>query len=133
MITLCNNKYVTFTSILGIFIPIPGLLLALLVPDWGYIVNQYPPFTCTSQNANFWYYTAILPLNILLAIGASLFVFIFWTIHKVREFNNSKYLYEDISVHIFLDISINVIYFVYLSATIVCNVYHYQHNVNYSA
>ena len=36
-------------------------------------------------------------------------------------------------VHIFLDISINVIYFVYLSPTIICNVYQYQHNVYYSA
>ena len=114
MITLYN--YVIFTFILGIFIPIPGLLLALLVPDWGYIVNQYPPFICSPQNPNFWYYTAMLPLNVLLAIGASLFVVMFWTIHKVREFNNSKYLY------IFLDISITIMYFVYLSATMICTV-----------
>ena len=114
--------YFTFTFMLGIFIPIPGLLLAFLVPDWGYIVNQYPPFVCSSQNSNFWYYTAMLPLNILLAIGASLFVFMFWAIHKVREFNNSKYPYENIPVHVFLDISINIIYLVYLSGTMICNV-----------
>ena len=69
---------------LGIFIPIPGVLLALSLPDWGYVVHQFPPFLCTPQNQMFWYYSAILPLNILIAIGVSLFVLMLWKLHKVR-------------------------------------------------
>ena len=68
---------------LGIFIPIPGVLLALLVPGWGYVVHEFPPFSCSTQNLNLWYYSANLPLNILVAIGVSLFVLMFWKLHKV--------------------------------------------------
>ena len=70
---------------LGIFIPIPGVLLALSIPDWGYAVHGFPPFLCSPKNLNLWYYSGNLPLNILLAIGVTLFVLMFWKLHKVRE------------------------------------------------
>ena len=70
--------------ILGIFVPIPGVLLALSVPHWGYVVYEFPPFLCIPQNQKFWYYSAKLPINILLPIGVSLFVIMFWKLHKVR-------------------------------------------------
>ena len=70
--------------ILGIFIPIPGVLLALLVPDWGYVVNEFPPFLCFSQNLYLSYYLVNFPLNILSAVGVFLHVLMFWKLHKVR-------------------------------------------------
>ena len=70
-------------SILGIFIPIPGVLLALLISDWGYIVNEFPPSLCTPKGLQLWYYSTHLPINVLLAIGVSLFVLMFWKLHKV--------------------------------------------------
>ena len=70
--------------ILGVFIPIPGVLLALLVPEWNYVINDFPPFLCSPKNLNLWYYTMNLPINILVAIGVSLLILIFWKLHKVR-------------------------------------------------
>ena len=61
----------------------PGVLLALLVPDWGYVVTEFPPFICIPQNLKFVYCSVTLPLNILLAIGVSLLVLMFWKVHKV--------------------------------------------------
>ena len=70
--------------VLGVFIPLPGVLLALLVPDWGYVVIEYPQFLCFPKNLHFLYHSTILPYNILLAIGVSLLVIMFWKLHKVR-------------------------------------------------
>ena len=84
MTQLYNLHLICLIVILGIFIPLPGVLLALSVPDWGYVVNEFPPFLCSPQNQNLWYYSATLPLNILIAIGVSLFVLMFWKLHKVR-------------------------------------------------
>ena len=69
--------------ILGVLIPIPGVLLALLVPEWNYVINDFPPFLCSPQILNLWYYTMNLPINILVAIGVSLLILIFWKLHKV--------------------------------------------------
>ena len=82
--TLLYFPYLMFIfPILGIFIPLPGVLLAFFVPDWGYVVNQFPPLLCSTQNLNLTYYSLTLPLNVLLAIGTSLFVLMFWKLHKV--------------------------------------------------
>ena len=84
MTQLYNLQLICLIVILGIFIPLPGVLLALSVPDWGYVVNEFPPFLCSPQNLNLWYYSANFPVNILIAIGVSLFVVMFWKLHKVR-------------------------------------------------
>ena len=73
----------SFTSILGVFFPVVGVLLAHSIPDWGYVDSD---FLCLPLNANLWYYSITLPLNILLAIGISLFILTFWKLHKVREY-----------------------------------------------
>ena len=84
MTQLYITHSICLIPILGFFIPIPGVLLALLVPDWGYVVYEFPPFLCSSQNQNLLYYSSNLPINILIAIGVSLFVLMFWKLHKVR-------------------------------------------------
>ena len=83
MTQLYNLHLISLIVILGIFIPIPGVLLALLVPNWGYIVNAFPAFLCSSQNLHLSYYSANLPQNILTSIGVCLLVIIFWKLHKV--------------------------------------------------
>ena len=70
---------------LGIFVPLPGVLLAFVVPDWGYVVYEFPPFLCSPQNQNLWYYSANLPLNIVIAIGVILFVLMFRKLNKVKK------------------------------------------------
>ena len=65
------------------FIPIPGVMLALLVPDWSYVVNNFPQFLCSLQNQNLSYYSSNLLINILIGIGVLLFVLKFWKLHKV--------------------------------------------------
>ena len=45
--------------------------------------NDFPPFSCSPQNLNLLYYTMNLPINILVAIGVSLLILIFWKLHKV--------------------------------------------------
>ncbi|XP_019850175.1 PREDICTED: uncharacterized protein LOC109580971 [Amphimedon queenslandica] len=69
--------------ILGVTFPVPGVLLALLVKDWGsYALYSMPTYFCVPRNSNLRYYSLIFPLNILLAIGVCCLVLVFWRLQK---------------------------------------------------
>jgi len=51
-----------------------------------YTLGRFPPlFALPSREVSF--YTIMLPLTIILAIGVNLAFFSFWTIHKVRTYH----------------------------------------------
>ncbi len=66
--------------------------LALLVP-WipviaafatgGFFNSSYPPLLCVGRNADAIFYSLIVPLIIMVQIGVTMLVVIFWTLHKV--------------------------------------------------
>lgn len=66
-----------------------GLLLPLISPianyfKGGFVIANFPPFFCVGREADVTFYVHILPINIILGIGTSLLVLIFWKLHKVN-------------------------------------------------
>ena len=49
----------------------------------GFGLMRFPPILCTSWQRDPTFYSLVLPINILLAIGVPLVIIVFWTIHKV--------------------------------------------------
>ncbi|XP_019850181.1 PREDICTED: uncharacterized protein LOC109580977 [Amphimedon queenslandica] len=71
--------------ILGILIPIPGVLLALTVKKYkSYTLFTFPSYVCVPRNGELQYYSLLLPLDVLLGIGLFCLVLILWRLHKHR-------------------------------------------------
>ncbi len=49
----------------------------------GYNTIRFPPVLCGGVNSNVVYYTAIFPINVIVIVGLSELIFLFWVIHKV--------------------------------------------------
>ena len=69
------------------------VILALVLPlvpvitvasKGGFTITRYPTFLCTGSDADATYYTIVLPIVIILGIGTTVLVLVFWKIHKVR-------------------------------------------------
>ena len=67
---------------------IAALLLPLISPiashmKDGFVIGDFPPYFCVGRNKAVTYYTLLFPLNILLGVGTSLLVLMFWKLHTV--------------------------------------------------
>ena len=67
---------------------IAAVLLPLISPmashlKDGFVIGSFPPFFCVGNNNAVSFYTLLLPLNILLGVGTSLLVLMFWRLHMV--------------------------------------------------
>jgi len=50
----------------------------------GFGLTRFPPILCTSLQRDSTFYSLVLPINLLIAIGVPLLIIIFWIIHKVH-------------------------------------------------
>ncbi len=74
------------------YIHIACVALGLLVP-WipiiavfakgGFTMTTFPQLLCTGREADPTFYALVLPVIILLQIGVTLLIILFWTVHKV--------------------------------------------------
>ena len=67
---------------------IAALLLPLISPlashlKGGFVIIEFPSFTCDGRDADVTFYVHILPITIILGVGTSLLVLIFWRLHMV--------------------------------------------------
>ena len=53
----------------------------------GFSMYRFPPILCAGKNANVVYYSAILPINIIVIVGLTELIILLWTIHKVNYFH----------------------------------------------
>jgi len=69
------------------------VILALVLPlipvitaasKGGFTMTRFPTFLCTGRDSDATFYTLVLPIVIILGIGTTVLVFVFWKIHKVR-------------------------------------------------
>ena len=51
----------------------------------GYGFAQFPPVICIGTDSDSVFYSIVLPLIILLGIGITIIILLFWVIHKVSE------------------------------------------------
>ena len=58
----------------------------------GFSLTRSPPILCTGIDRTATYYSLALPLNLILMVGMTELVVIFWLIHKVStEHHKAKY------------------------------------------
>ena len=70
------------------------VLLALLLPvippiaislNGGFIMPRFPPIVCVGRKADATFYSFILPITIMLAVGTTLLLMILWRVRRVSE------------------------------------------------
>ncbi len=49
----------------------------------GFTFVRFPPLPCNGRSKNISFYAIILPTNIMLAVGITLILLIFWLVHRV--------------------------------------------------
>ena len=75
-------RYVHLTMvILGLTLPLVPVIASLATTGFG--LNRFPAILCGGTNANITFYALLLPVILLLQVGITLLVVLFWTIHKV--------------------------------------------------
>ena len=67
--------------ILGLLIPLIPVITVL--GSEGFTITIFPPLLCNSKTADPVFYALVLPIIVLLQVGVSLLVVIFWIVHKV--------------------------------------------------
>ena len=51
----------------------------------GYNMIRFPPVLCAGVNSDVVYYTTIFPINVIVIIGLTELIFLFWIIHNVSR------------------------------------------------
>lgn len=89
-------KYVHMASMILVFL-LSGVPIAIIMlVDWrervagsnvmgtlGFGKTRFFPIVCTAMSQNSVYYSIVLPINIIVPVGATLLIIIIWHIHKV--------------------------------------------------
>lgn len=73
--------------ITGFLAPLPAIICAIAKQDFWYIIAHYPPILCAPRSKKFFFYSTMLPIDILIAVGLSLLILIVWLLHKVWIIN----------------------------------------------
>ena len=75
-------KHLHITAvILGVVLPaIPS---SIMMATGGFVTAKFPPVVCLPSDIATAVYSFVVPIIIIVQIGISLLVIIFWTIHKV--------------------------------------------------
>ena len=83
-----RTKYIHITMVIvGLVLPALPVIVTFTTGDpSGFGLTRFPPILCTGLQRNATFYSLVLPINILMAIGIPLLVIIFWIIHKVRTY-----------------------------------------------
>ena len=80
-------KYIHIVMVIvGLVLPTLPVIVAFTAgtpSTRGFGLTRFPPILCTSLERDSTFYSLVLPINILLAVGVPLLIIIFWIIHKV--------------------------------------------------
>ena len=83
-------KYIHITMVIvGLVLPTLPVIVAFTAGNpstRGFGLTRFPPILCTSLQSDPTFYSLVLPINIVLAIGVPLLIVLFWIIHKVYAF-----------------------------------------------
>ena len=68
---------------------IAALLLSVISPmanhlKGGFVIIDFPPFFCDGRDTDVTFYGHLFPITIILGVGTSLLVLIFWRLHMVN-------------------------------------------------
>ena len=75
-------KYLHITVVLLALI-LPIIPVAVVLGTGGFSFARFPPIICTARNADVAFYALIIPIDVMLTLGITLLILLFWTIYKV--------------------------------------------------
>jgi len=80
-------KYIHITMVIvGLVLPTLPVIVAFTAGNPSTRGFRLTRFLCTSWQRDPTFYSLVLPINIVLAIGVPLLIILFWIIHKVYTF-----------------------------------------------
>ena len=82
-----RTKYIHIIMVIvGLVLPALPVIVTFTSGDpSGFGLTRFPPILCTGLEKDATFYSLVLPINILMAIGIPLLIIIFRIIHKVRH------------------------------------------------
>ena len=91
-----RTKYIHIAGVLiGVFVPFLPVAATMIQfshgkssseavrGGLGFGITRFPPILCVGKDKDTTFYSLILPLSLLMMVGITFVVFIFWIIHKV--------------------------------------------------
>ena len=83
--TARHIKYVHITMLtVGLILPALPVIVTFTTGDpSGFGLTRFPPIMCTGLQRDSTFYSLVLPIDVLYAIGIPLLIILFWTVHKV--------------------------------------------------
>ncbi len=60
----------------------PSTNVSFLNSGLGFAQTRFPPILCTGNDGDVVFYSVVLPIDMALAVGCTLLIYIFWIIHK---------------------------------------------------
>ena len=79
-------QYVINCHTIALFVPLPAVIVSLSVEEYHYKVLHFPPTICISSRTML-FYSIIVIIDVLVAIGVYLLIIVFWIINKVIYIN----------------------------------------------
>ena len=67
----------------------------------GFASPRFPAILCVGSNRNVVFYSLVLPIDLILAIGCTLLLIIFWSVHKVST-NSYQESSHSINTNVFI-------------------------------
>ena len=82
-VILCKwmTLIIVYSFVKGTLLPLPAVFISFSVDKFKYNLNRFPSYLCISSST--WFYSATLPIDILLATGVCMLIIILWYIRKV--------------------------------------------------
>ena len=66
--------------------PLPAVIVSLSVEEHHYKLHRFPPTICISSGS-MWFYSVIVIIDVLVAVGVYLLIVVFWIIKRVIYIN----------------------------------------------
>ncbi len=85
-------KYVHIVCVI-VGLLVPWIPIIVVFANGGFSVVAFPPLPCTGREAGPTFYGLVLPVILLLQIGITLLIILFWTVHKVCPPKTTVYIH----------------------------------------
>ena len=65
--------------------PVPAIIVSVMGPEgkFGYYLDHFPPQVCIPKNEDVWFYSAMLPIAVMMGVATAMFLVMLWTVHEV--------------------------------------------------
>ncbi len=84
-------KYVHIVCVI-VGLLVPWIPVIVVFANGGFTMITFPPLPCTGREAGPTFYGLVLPIILLLQIGITLLIILFWTVHKVCPPKTTVYI-----------------------------------------